>query len=73
MAQLRRSDRNRKLLGVCGGLGEHLGIDPTFMRIIFVAAALLGGPGIICYLLASVVMPAPNALPSGPSWQLPGR
>ncbi len=73
MAQLRRSDRNRKIFGVCGGVGESLGIDPTLVRLAFVAAALLGGPGILIYLLASVVMPSAQALPSGPTWQLPGR
>lgn len=47
---------NRMLCGVCGGLAEYLGIDPTILRLIVV---LLGftGSGILVYLAAAVIMP----------------
>ncbi|MCA9649853.1 MAG: PspC domain-containing protein [Myxococcales bacterium] len=71
--QLRRSDRNRRLFGVCGGLGEQLGIDPFLVRIGFVLLALAGGPGLLAYAILTLLMPPPRALPGGPRWSLPGR
>lgn len=56
--RLARSRSNRVIAGVCGGLGEYLGIDPTIIRIIFVLLALPGGaPGVLPYLILWVVMP----------------
>lgn len=72
MSRLRRSANNSRLLGVCGGLGETLGIDPTLVRIGFIAMALLGGPGILAYIILTLLMPGPKALPGSPRWQLPG-
>lgn len=56
---LRRSRRSRMLAGVCGGLAEWLGWDPTLVRIIYVAVSVLSVafPGIIVYLILWVVMP----------------
>ena len=55
---LRRSQTNRRLAGVCGGLGEYFGIDPTIIRILFVLLALPGGlPGTLLYLILWLVMP----------------
>ncbi len=55
---LRRSRTNRRLAGVCGGLGEYFGIDPTIIRILFVLLALPGGlPGTLLYLILWLVMP----------------
>lgn len=58
---------------MCGGLGEHLGIDPTFVRIGFVILALAGGPGLLAYAFLTLLMPPARALPGGPRYQLPGR
>lgn len=55
--KLYRSRTNRQLAGVCGGLGEYFGIDPTLIRILFVITALLGGPGILLYVVLWLVMP----------------
>ena len=55
---LRRSQRNRILAGVCGGLGEFFGISAFWFRLAFLIALLPGGvPGILLYLLAWVVIP----------------
>ncbi len=55
---LRRSRTNRRLAGVCGGLGEYFGIDPTIIRILFVLLALPGGlPGTLLYVILWLVMP----------------
>ncbi|MCY9787079.1 PspC domain-containing protein [Nocardiopsis sp. EMB25] len=55
--RLVRSDSNRLLTGVCGGMAAFLGIDATIVRIAFVVFALLGG-GVFVYILAWLLMPA---------------
>ncbi len=52
-----RSKSNRIIAGVCGGLGEYLGVDPTVVRLAFVLLALFGGGGIFLYLILWLVMP----------------
>lgn len=46
-----------KLCGVCTGLAEYMGMDVTIIRLITVILTLLGGPGLIIYIIAAVVMP----------------
>jgi phage shock protein PspC (stress-responsive transcriptional regulator) len=48
-SQLRRSVTDRKVAGVAGGLGRHLNIDPTILRVAFVVLALFGGAGLLLY------------------------
>ncbi len=56
--RLRRSDTNRSICGVCGGVGEYLGIDPTVVRLIWVIASFASiGMGALIYLIAALVMP----------------
>ena len=69
MAQSRRlyrSRTNRKLAGVCGGLAQNFNIDPTLIRVLFVMLALLGGPGLVIYLLMWIIVPEE---PQGATWQ----
>jgi phage shock protein C len=47
----------KKLLGVCSGLANYFDVDPTIMRIIFLAAFLFFGTGALLYLIMFVVMP----------------
>ncbi|MCR4650626.1 MAG: PspC domain-containing protein [Lachnospiraceae bacterium] len=54
--QLRRSNNNRILAGVCGGVGEYLGIDPAVVRIIW-ALALMSGVGFVAYIVMAVLIP----------------
>lgn len=56
---LQRSRDNRILGGVCGGLAEWLGWDPTLVRVLFVLVSVLSAafPGILVYLLLWVLMP----------------
>ena len=51
---LYKSDSNRMLCGICGGIGD---IDPTIIRLIWVVVTLCGGSGILAYIIAMVVMP----------------
>lgn len=57
MKRLMRSETNKKLLGVCGGIAEYLGVDPTLVRVGFVVFAALAGSGLLIYLLIALLMP----------------
>ncbi|HEY7363705.1 MAG TPA: PspC domain-containing protein [Methylomirabilota bacterium] len=56
---LQRSRRHRMIAGVCGGLAEWLGWDPTVVRVLYVLVSVLSAafPGILVYLLLWIVMP----------------
>jgi phage shock protein C len=57
-SRLYRSRLERKFFGVCGGLGSHFGIDPTFVRILFVLSAFASfGLTIFAYFLMAIVVP----------------
>ena len=60
-AVLVRSRDNRVLLGVAGGLGERLGVDPVLIRVAFAVLAVSGGAGILLYLLAWAFSVEPDA------------
>jgi phage shock protein PspC (stress-responsive transcriptional regulator) len=55
--KLTRSTSNRKIAGVCGGLGEYFNMDPLVFRIIFLVLLLGGGSGFLLYLIFWIVMP----------------
>ena len=55
--RLYRSRTNRKLAGVCGGLAQYFNTDATLIRVLFVVLALLGGPGLVIYLVLWIVVP----------------
>lgn len=56
--KLKRSQTNRMLTGVCGGIAEYMKVDPTIIRVAFAVTAILGvgAPGII-YIILVFVMP----------------
>ena len=64
--QLRRSGTDRMIGGVCGGLGDHTGIDPVLWRVGFVGLTVAGGSGILVYLFLWVLMPS-DPLPADTS------
>ena len=55
MKKLYKSN-NRMICGVCAGVAEYFGIDPTIVRLIWAALAL-SGTGILLYIVAAIVMP----------------
>lgn len=55
--KLYRSQTDRWLLGVCGGLGEYFEIDPTLIRILFIVFALVFGGGLLLYLILWIIIP----------------
>jgi len=52
-----KSRRNRFIDGVCGGIAEYFGVDPTIVRLLWVLVTLLGGSGIVLYIVGMIVMP----------------
>ena len=55
--KLYRSQTNRMLGGVCGGLAEYFNLDPTLVRVLFVALTVLGGAGPLIYLVMWIIVP----------------
>jgi len=58
MKKLYRSSSNKMVAGVCGGIGEYFQIDPTLVRLGFVALSFLAGGGLMVYILASIIIPS---------------
>jgi signal transduction histidine kinase len=56
LTQLHRSTDDRVVFGVCGGIGETLGVDPTLVRLVFTLLALAGGAGIVLYFAVHLSM-----------------
>ena len=48
---------DKKLFGVCGGLGNYFDVDPTIVRVGFLVAVLMFGTGVLLYLILAVVIP----------------
>jgi len=63
--RLVRSRSDRMLGGVCGGLGEYLGIDPTLVRLFFVLLTFGEGIGVMLYLLLWLLIPAEGSERTG--------
>jgi phage shock protein PspC (stress-responsive transcriptional regulator) len=58
MRRLYRSKTQRMLGGVCGGIGEHIDVDPTVIRLVWAVLTLLSvGIGIIAYIIAWIIVP----------------
>ena len=55
--RLYRSNRTKILCGVCGGIAEYAGMDPTLIRLIFVLLCFAVGGGLLIYLIAAIIMP----------------
>ncbi|MGH2557221.1 MAG: PspC domain-containing protein [Actinomycetota bacterium] len=65
--RLTRSEKDRRLAGVCGGLGEYFGIDPVLIRVGFVVAGLMGW-GVLLYVVLWIVLPKGQPTPgAGPA------
>jgi phage shock protein C len=55
--KLYRSQSQRILAGICGGLAEYFNIDATVMRVLFLILAVFGGSGLVLYLVMWIVVP----------------
>lgn len=55
--KLFRSNKNKMICGVCGGLAEYINIDPTIVRLLWVVFSFAGGFGLLAYIIAAIIMP----------------
>lgn len=55
--KLYKSRDNRMISGVCAGIAEYFGWDPTWVRLGWVLFTLLGGSGLLAYIIAAVIIP----------------
>lgn len=60
--KLYRSKEGRKIAGVCGGLGEYFDIDPTIIRLIWLAMIFAVGSGVLAYIIAWIIVPEKTAV-----------
>lgn len=65
---LYRDPNDKMLAGVCSGLGAYFDIDTTLVRVAFVVVSMIGGGGVLAYvLLWAILDPAPSTEPGWPS------
>lgn len=55
--RLYKSNENKIIEGVCGGIAEFFCIDPTLVRLGWVLFCILGGSGILAYIIAAIIIP----------------
>lgn len=55
--KLYKSTTDKKLCGVCGGIANYFALDSTLVRLALVAFCLLGGSGILAYIICAIVIP----------------
>ncbi len=60
--KLYRSEKDKIIAGVAGGLGEYFNVDSTIIRIIFVLLTLFGGSGILIYLILWILIPSSSSI-----------
>ncbi len=77
MQRITRSQSDRLLTGVCGGVADYFSIDPTMVRLIWIFFTLFGGSGLLAYIIATLLIPDTNSqeryfildtLKSNPLW-----
>jgi len=77
MQRITRSQSDRLLTGVCGGVADYFSIDPTLVRLIWIFFTLFGGSGLLAYIIATLMIPDSNSqehyfkldsLKSNPLW-----
>lgn len=55
--RLYKSSTDKKVCGVCGGIANYFDVDPTVIRLIWMIFTLVGGSGLIAYIIAAIIMP----------------
>ena len=55
--RLYRSESNRMLCGVCAGIAEYFNLDTTLIRLAWALFCVLGGSGVLAYILAAIIIP----------------
>ena len=57
MIKIYRTKEDAKIAGVCTGIGNHFKVDPIIIRLIFLFALLIGGGGLVLYIIAWIIIP----------------
>lgn len=57
MKKLYKVEQGRMISGVCAGIAAYFNVDPTLIRLAWVLFSLLGGSGILAYIICAIVMP----------------
>jgi phage shock protein PspC (stress-responsive transcriptional regulator) len=55
--RLHRSRTEKMVAGVCGGLAQYFNIDPTIVRLLWVVITIMGGAGILLYVVLWIIVP----------------
>ena len=64
--KLYRSVTDKKIAGVCGGFAQYFNVDSTIVRLLLVLFCLIGGSGVLFYIICAIVIPQdPNAPENG--------
>jgi phage shock protein C len=59
--RLYRSEKERMLWGVCGGIADYFEVDPTIIRLLWVLGTLASfGFGVVLYIIAAIIIPKKN-------------
>jgi phage shock protein PspC (stress-responsive transcriptional regulator) len=58
--KLYKSQEDKKICGVCGGIAEYFDLDSTIIRLAWVLLTIFGGSGLLIYIIAALVMPSKN-------------
>jgi len=68
MKRLFLSEKNKKIAGVCGGIGEIYQVDPTVVRLIFIFLTFISGifPLVITYIIAWMIIPKESVVKNDP-------
>lgn len=64
MKKLYRSESDRKIAGICGGLGEYFDVDPVIFRAVFVVLLIGAGSGLLLYLILWFIIPTESEVKS---------
>lgn len=72
MKRLYLSTTNRRIAGVCGGIGEYFNIDPTIVRVLFAIFAWAYGSAIFLYILLSIILPKDYEVQGGGQFKQSG-
>lgn len=63
MKHLYKSQKNKMLAGVCGGLAEYFDVDPVLVRILFIVFTIFGGFAVLAYIIGAIIIPYPPLEP----------
>lgn len=58
--RLERSEKDKMIAGVCGGIAEYLQVDVTWIRLVMAVLVLVGGIGLLAYIVLAIIIPLPG-------------